>query len=32
MAGNGFNAIRYALKNRDRNLSTFEYRSNVATD
>ena len=32
MAGNGFNAIRFALKNGDRNLSTFEYRSNVATD
>lgn len=32
MTGNEFNAIRFALKNGDRNLSTFEYRSNVATD
>lgn len=32
MTGNGFNAIRFALKNGDRSLSTFEYRSNVATD
>ena len=32
MAGNGFSAILYAPHNRDRNLPTFKYQSNIASD